>query len=97
MNKSADDFYDNGARAQVVWQPTDDFNLRVIADYGQQHGFNVVSPFTGVVTIYDRPFSVSDHEAISANIPVFGVVRNQGVVAAHEEDLSGERAVRTRR
>jgi branched-chain amino acid transport system substrate-binding protein len=58
---------------------------------------NSRTPFTGVVTIYDRPFSVSDHEAISANIPVFGVVRNQGVVAAHEEDLSGERAVRTRR
>jgi len=58
---------------------------------------NLRTTVNGVVTVYDRPFSVSDHEAISANIPVFGVVRNRGVVAAHEEDLAGDRAVRTRR
>ncbi len=57
---------------------------------------NLRTTVPGVVTVYDRPFSASDHEAISANIPLFGVVRNMGVVAAHEEDLSGERAVRSK-
>jgi len=51
---------------------------------------------TGVVTDYDHPFSTSDHEAISANMPLFGVVRGMGVVAAHEEDLSGNRAMRVK-
>jgi branched-chain amino acid transport system substrate-binding protein len=57
---------------------------------------NLRTAVPGVVTVYDRPFSAADHEAISANIPLFGVVRNMGMVAAHEEDLAGGRAVRTR-
>ena len=32
--------------------------------------------------------------AVSANIPVFGVVKGGKVVAAHEEDIAGEKAVR---
>ncbi len=48
----------------------------------------------GVVTTYDKPFSAKDHEAISANIPVFGVVKGGRVVPAHPEDLQGDNAVR---
>lgn len=48
----------------------------------------------GVVTTYDRPFSPTDHEAISANIPIFGVVRGRHVVAAHENDIEGAQPVR---
>ncbi len=47
-----------------------------------------------MVTIYDHPFSATDHEAISANIPVFGVVKGGRVLPAHEEDLAGDKAVR---
>lgn len=48
----------------------------------------------GVVTIYDRPFSATDHEAISANIPVFGLVKGGRVVPAHPEDVQNDRVVR---
>jgi branched-chain amino acid transport system substrate-binding protein len=57
---------------------------------------NLQTKIDGVVTVYDHPFSATDHEAISANIPVFGVVANGHVVAAHEEDIAGERAVRVK-
>jgi len=50
----------------------------------------------GVVTVYDHPFSATDHEAISANIPVFGIVKGGRVVAAHEEDVQGDKAVRVK-
>jgi branched-chain amino acid transport system substrate-binding protein len=48
----------------------------------------------GVVTTYDHPFTATDHEAITANIPVFGVVKGGRVVAAHAEDIAGDKAVR---
>jgi branched-chain amino acid transport system substrate-binding protein len=50
----------------------------------------------GVVTTYDHPFSPSDHEAITRNMPLFGVVRNGHVVVAHEPDTSGWRAMRVK-
>jgi len=50
----------------------------------------------GVVTIYDHPFGKDDHEAITRNIPVFGIVKNGRVVVAHEEDIAGEKSVRTK-
>ena len=50
----------------------------------------------GVVTIYNKPFSKTDHEAISANIPVFGEVGNGRVLPAHAEDVAGDKAVRTK-
>jgi iron complex outermembrane receptor protein len=56
-----DDYYDNGARAQFVWQPADDFNLRVIADYSQQHENSVVNPLIGVVT------TLADGQAVPDN------------------------------
>jgi branched-chain amino acid transport system substrate-binding protein len=50
----------------------------------------------GVVTVYDKPFSATDHEAISSNIPVFGVVRNGRVMPAHPEDLQGDLVLRVK-
>ena len=57
---------------------------------------NLDTKIEGVVTVYDKPFSETDHEAISANIPVFGVVKDGRVVPAHPEDLAGDKAVRTK-
>ncbi len=48
----------------------------------------------GAVTIYDRPFTADDHEAISANIPIWGLITNSRVVAAHPEDLREALAIR---
>ena len=50
----------------------------------------------GVVTVYDKPFSKTDHEAISANIPVFGEVKDGRVQPAHGEDVAGDKAIRTK-
>ncbi len=57
---------------------------------------NLQTRVEGVVTTYDRPFSATDHEAISSNIPVFGLVKGGRVVAAHPEDLAGDKAVRVK-
>ena len=40
----------------------------------------------GVVTNYDKPFSKTDHEAITSNIPVFGEVKGGKVVYAYDAD-----------
>ena len=50
----------------------------------------------GVVTVYDHPYSAKDHEAITNNIPVFGVVKGGRVVVAHEEDIAGDKAVKVK-
>ena len=50
----------------------------------------------GVVTIYDAPFSKDDHEAISTNIPVMGIVKNGRVEAVDPKDLEGDKAVRVK-
>ncbi|QTL04024.1 ABC transporter substrate-binding protein [Aquabacter sp. L1I39] len=57
---------------------------------------NLKTKVEGVVTIYDKPFSATDHEAITSNIPVFGVVKGGRVVAAHPEDIAGDKAVRVK-
>ncbi len=44
------------------------------------------SPVEGVVTTYNKPFSKTDHDAISANIPVFGEVKGGKVVYAYADD-----------
>ena len=44
------------------------------------------TPYDGVVTNYRKPFSKADHEAISANIAVFGEVREGRVVYAYADD-----------
>ncbi len=55
---------------------------------------NLNTKVEGVVTVYDHPYSKTDHEAITANIPVFGEVKDGRVVPAHAEDVQGENAVR---
>ena len=55
---------------------------------------NLQTKVDGVVTVYDHPYSATDHEAISGNIPVFGVVKGGRVVVAHQEDIAGDKAVR---
>ncbi len=55
---------------------------------------NLSGKVEGVVTTYDHPFTASDHESITSNIPVFGLVKNGRVVAARDEDISGANAVR---
>ena len=51
---------------------------------------NLQKKVEGVVTIYDHPFDAEDHEAISANIPVWGIIANRRVVPAHAEDFRNE-------
>ena len=55
---------------------------------------NLNTKVEGVVTVYDKPFSATDHEAITANIPVFGRVEKGRVVPAFSEDVAGENAMR---
>jgi branched-chain amino acid transport system substrate-binding protein len=57
---------------------------------------NLQTKVDGVVTVYEHPFTAADHEAISANIPVFGVVKSGRVVVAHPEDIAGDKAVRVK-
>ena len=52
------------------------------------------TPVEGVVTTYNKPFSAKDHEAITANIPVFGEVKGQRVVYAYEADAKKASQVR---
>jgi len=55
---------------------------------------NLQTPIEGVVTTYNKPFSKTDHEAITANIPVFGEVKGQRVVYAYPEDQKKASEVR---
>ncbi|MBX9869918.1 MAG: ABC transporter substrate-binding protein [Burkholderiaceae bacterium] len=52
------------------------------------------TPVEGVVTTYNKPFSAGDHEAITANIPVFGEVKGQRVVYAYDTDFKKASEVR---
>ena len=52
------------------------------------------APVEGVVTTYNKPFSAKDHEAITANIPVFGEVKGQRVVYAYPDDQKKASEVR---
>jgi len=57
---------------------------------------NLGTKVDGVVTTYDHPFTAADHEAISDNIPVFGLVKGGRVGPAHPEDLEGDKALRVK-
>ena len=50
----------------------------------------------GVVTTYDHPFTASDHEAISRNIPVFGIVKGGRVVFWSKEDEASASQIRVK-
>jgi branched-chain amino acid transport system substrate-binding protein len=58
---------------------------------------NLGKKIEGVVTIYDKPYTADDHEAITGNIPVMGLVKGGHVVPAHPEDLQGDKAVRVKK
>ena len=55
------------------------------------------TPVEGVVTTYTKPFTAKDHEAITANIPVFGEVKGQRVVYAYPDDLKKASEVRVKK
>jgi branched-chain amino acid transport system substrate-binding protein len=55
------------------------------------------APVEGVITTYNKPFSAKDHEAITANIPVFGEVKGQRVVYAYAEDQKKASEVRVKK
>jgi branched-chain amino acid transport system substrate-binding protein len=54
------------------------------------------TPVEGVVTSYNKPFSAKDHDAITANIPVFGEVKGQRVVYAYPDDQKKASEVRVK-
>ncbi|MBC7681499.1 MAG: ABC transporter substrate-binding protein [Ferruginibacter sp.] len=53
-------------------------------------------PVAGVVTTYNKPFTAKDHEAITANIPVFGEVKAQRVIYAYPDDFKKASEVRVK-
>ncbi len=55
---------------------------------------NLTTLVEGVVTTYNKPFSKTDHDAITANIPVFGEVKGQRVVYAYPDDQKKASEVR---
>jgi branched-chain amino acid transport system substrate-binding protein len=57
---------------------------------------NLKTPVDGVVTTYNKPFSKSDHEAITVNIPVFGEVKGQRVVYAYPDDFKKASEIRVK-
>jgi branched-chain amino acid transport system substrate-binding protein len=54
------------------------------------------TPVEGVVTTYTKPFSAKDHDAITANIPVFGEVKGQRVVYAYPDDFKKASEIRVK-
>ena len=54
------------------------------------------APIEGVVTTYNKPFSKTDHEAITANMPVIGKVNDGRVFYAYDEDKKRGGEVRTK-
>ena len=50
-----------------------------------------------MITTYNKPFSAKDHEAITANIPVFGEVKGQRVVYAYAEDQKKASEIRVKK
>ncbi len=57
---------------------------------------NLNTKVEGVVTVYNHPFTAADHEAITGNIPVFGMVKAGRVVAENPADLEGANAIRVK-
>jgi len=54
------------------------------------------APVEGVVTTYNKPFTAKDHEAITANIPVFGEIKGEKVVYAYEADQKKASEIRVK-
>ena len=58
---------------------------------------NLNDKVEGVVTIYDKPFTKADHDAITDNIPVMGEVKNGRVVYAYQEDADRGADIRVKK
>jgi iron complex outermembrane receptor protein len=56
-----DDYHDYGFRGQLLFQPTDDLSIRVIADYGHQTSRQAVEFFDGVVTTLSNGLAVPNN------------------------------------
>ncbi|WP_375457360.1 ABC transporter substrate-binding protein [uncultured Methylobacterium sp.] len=57
---------------------------------------NLNTKVEGVVTTYDRPFTATDHNAISRNMVVFGRVQDGKIVYAKDEDAKNAGIVRVK-
>ncbi len=57
---------------------------------------NLGTKVEGVVMTYDKPFTKTDHEAVTANIPVFGEVKDSRVVFAYAEDMKKNATVKAK-
>ncbi len=57
---------------------------------------NLGTKVEGVVMTYDKPFTKADHEAVTANIPVFGEVKDGRVVFAYAEDMKKNATVKAK-
>ncbi len=55
------------------------------------------APVEGVVTTYNKPFSKTDHEAITMNMPVIGKVQDGRVIYAYDDDKKRGGEVRTKK
>lgn len=51
----------------------------------------------GIVTVYDKPFSKTDHEAITSNIPMMGEVKDGKVSYANPDDAKNAGQVRVKK
>jgi branched-chain amino acid transport system substrate-binding protein len=49
---------------------------------------NLETKVDGIITVYDKPFSKTDHEALSANIPVMGQVKDGRVTYSNMADAT---------
>lgn len=47
---------------------------------------NLQRPVSGVITTYDKPFSKTDHDALSSNMLVMGIVRKGQIDYAYKQD-----------
>jgi branched-chain amino acid transport system substrate-binding protein len=57
---------------------------------------NLTGLVQGAVTTYERPFTSQDHEAITSNMLVVGVVRDGRVTYAHAKDAQRGMLIRTK-
>lgn len=53
--------------------------------------------YYGVVSTYDRPFSLTDKDAVTSNMLVIGVVRNGAITFAHADDAKRNLFVQRKR
>ncbi len=57
---------------------------------------NLNAKVDGIVTVYDKPFSKADHDAITSNIPVMGEVKGGRVGYANPDDAKTAGQVRVK-